>query len=242
MNANVISIWRARRRVLCTLLLGITRSVIKSRPAALSGLFTPNRKPSKSEMSVELGMIPMLVDRPRWLLRVLLVAALWIMPAGARAQSSISVSEVSLRLSEATPNDLGASTSELIIVAADSVIPNGTMTATGGTTATAQTTDQSTGVSYGPYTFPFTPNSVSPNMFSLTKGYESYFTYPWTLTFTNASTLPTPFSSNVTESGTGLNPTFTWTYPISAETPVDAVEVLGRWCSRASRVPGPYIN
>src|SRR5208282_2924521 len=150
-------------------------------------------------------------------------------------------SEVSLRLSVATPNDLGASTSELIIVAADSVIPNGTTTqgtmATPATGGGAQTTYPPTGVQYGPYTLPFTPNSVSPNMFSLTKGYESYFTYPWTLTFTNASTVPTsasvitpslvgvapaPFAYNAFESGSGLNPTFTWSYPAS----VDAVNVL----------------
>jgi len=31
--------------------------------AGLSGLFTPNRKPAKSEMSVELRMIPMLLTR-----------------------------------------------------------------------------------------------------------------------------------------------------------------------------------
>src|SRR5271165_5034092 len=181
-----------------------------------------------------------ILDRMASLLRVLSAGAL-IGCASSAVANPISISEVSLRLSVATPNDLGASTSELIIVAADSVIPNGTTTqgtmATPATGGGAQTTYPPTGVQYGPYTLPFTPNSVSPNMFSLTKGYESYFTYPWTLTFTNASTVPTsasvitpslvgvapaPFAYNAFESGSGLNPTFTWSYPAS----VDAVNVL----------------
>ena len=98
--------------------------------------------------------------------------------------------------------------------------------------ATAQTEDQSTGVVYSGYMLPFDPSTDSPNRFFLSIGYEAYLIYPWTVTFTNASTIPTltmvtttsilgvmpaPFANSVTESGSGLNPTFTWSFPTSVD-------------------------
>jgi len=207
----------------------LTRSAIKSRPAALSGLFTLNRKPAKSEMSVELRMIPMLLDRMASLLRVLSAGAL-LGCASSAVANPITVSGLSLRLTDHGPNDLGF-IGEGIQLSADSVTPNGIEGPT-QTTATAETTYLPTGALYGPVVLPFDPISTLPNQFNLIIPYDPNLTYPWTVTFTNASTVPTsttvitptlvgvapaPFANYVTESGTGLNPTFTWSYPSSVE-------------------------
>jgi hypothetical protein len=125
MKTIIASNSRPLGRARCTLLLGIAallavlrnalaqllyvgqliRSAIESRPAALSGLFTPNRKPAKPEMSVELRMIPTLLDRMASLLRVLSAGALLGCASSAVAQ--ITVTGVSLRLAERSTNDLG---------------------------------------------------------------------------------------------------------------------------------------
>src|SRR5271165_5576803 len=112
-----------------------------------AGLFTPNRKPAKSEMSVELRMIPMLLDRMASLLRVLSAGAL-IGCASSAVANPISISEVSLRLSDHGPNDLGF-IGEGIQLSANSVTPNGIEGPT-QTTATAETTYLPTGALYGP--------------------------------------------------------------------------------------------
>ena len=201
-----------------------------SRPlAALSGLLTPNRKPAKSEMSVELRMIPMLLDRMASLLRVLSAFALLGCASAAVAQQPITVTNVSLLRSETGSNDLGLTPGDLIYLEADAT-PNGSA----GTTATAQTTDLSTGLLYPspPLVIPFDPATVDPNNFFKSISYDPNLSGPWTVTFTNAFTVPTstmvttpsivdvmpaPFANSVTESGSGLNPTFTWSFPTSVD-------------------------
>src|SRR5271157_2250510 len=77
-----------------------------SRPlAGLSGLFTPNRKPAKSEMSVELGMTPMLLDRMTSLLRVLSAGAL-LGCASLAVAEPITISDLSLRRNDTGPNNI----------------------------------------------------------------------------------------------------------------------------------------
>src|SRR5271165_4651715 len=201
-----------------------------SRPlAGLSGLFTPNRKPAKSEMSVELGMISRLLDRMASLLRVLSAGALLGCASAAVANPITVPRGVSLRRLDTY---VGSSDTEQIIISADSVIPNGTTT--GGTTATAQETALP---SPSPTPLPFDPSTVLPNQFVLLIPYDSELTNPWTLTFTNDVGVPqgalpdtyivtTPSlvdvapalaPINATISGTGLNPTFTWFYPTSVD-------------------------
>src|SRR5271166_4573404 len=206
--------------------------------AGLSGLFNLNRKPAKSEMWVELGMTPMLLDRMTSLLRVLSAGAL-LGCASSAVANPITVSGVSQRRAEESMNDLGIPTGDRIQLSADSVIPNGTKTATGGTSATAQNTSLATGLPYQipPLVLPFSPTTDLPNQFNTTIRYDANFTDQWTLTFTNNVTTantttvmtpsiegvgPAPFASNVIESGSGLSPTFTWSYP----TTVDGVTVL----------------
>jgi hypothetical protein len=219
----------------------LIRSAIESRPAAVSGLFTLNRKPAKLEMSVESGMIQMLLDRLASLLRVLSAGALLgcassAIVYAAVAQQMISVSGVSLRRDEVGVNDLSITIGDRIIISADTVTPNGAQ----GTTATAQTTYLS-----GPQTgqlfsigLPFSPQTADPNQFTTSIPYDSNLTGPWTETFTNAATTnspytvttpsiegvaPAPTPINVTALGlSSLNPTFTWSYPTS----IDGVEVL----------------
>src|SRR5271166_239448 len=206
--------------------------------AGLSGLFNLNRKPAKSEMWVELGMTPMLLDRMTSLLRVLSAGAL-LGCASSAVANPITVSGVSQRRAEESMNDLGIPTGDRIQLSADSFIPNGTKTATGGTSATAQNTSLATGLPYQipPLVLPFSPTTDLPNQFNTTIRYDANFTDQWTLTFTNNVTTantttvmtpsiegvgPAPFASNVIESGSGLSPTFTWSYP----TTVDGVTVL----------------
>src|SRR5271166_5233015 len=204
--------------------------------AGLSGLFTPNRKPAKSEMSVELGMIPILRDRMASLLRVLSAGAL-LGCASSAVANPISVSGLTLRRDYIGPNDLVFLPMGDVIELSASVTPNGNPGPTGGTTVTAQTTDLSTGLLTPPIVIPFAPSTVFPNFFVTNIPYQSNLTDPWTVTFTNdvntanTTTLmtpsivgvaPAPTPINVTESGSSLNPTFTWSYPTS----VDSVAVL----------------
>src|SRR5271165_3861250 len=192
-----------------------------SRPlAGLSGLLTPNRKPAKSEMSVELGMIPTLLDRMASLLRVLSAGAL-LGCASSAVANPISVTDLALRIDDTGPNDIGINSgepSDRILISA-TVTPNGFA----GTTATAQPIN----LSIPPILLPFFPTTVSPNEFITSIPYDSNLTGQWTLTFTNdgdtttATTpslmgvTPAPFANSGTESGSGLNPTFTWSYPTS---------------------------
>ena len=203
-----------------------------SRPlAGLSGLFTPNRKPAKSGMSVALGMIPMLLDRMTSLLRVLSAGALLgcvssVIVYPAVAQQMISVTDVSLRRIDIGSNDLGFTQGDQIDISAEAT-PNGNA----GTTVTAQTTGLLTSLN-----ILFDPSTADPNYFSRTFLYDPNLTSAWTLTFTNAAATNSPytvltpsiegvqrapFANSVTISGSGLNPTFTWSYPTS----VDSVTV-----------------
>jgi hypothetical protein len=129
-------------------------------------------------------------------------------------------------------NDLGFQTGQLIGIGASSVVPNGNA----GTTATGQILDQSTGLPTGP-AIPINnaSSTASPNEFRSNITYNSNLTGPWQLKFTNGPDIafaltpgiPTgqqfaPFANNVSVSGSGLNPTFAWSYPAS----VDGVTVL----------------
>jgi hypothetical protein len=139
-----------------------------------------------------------------------------------------SVSQLSLRLNNPTSNDLGFASVPVILLSADSVTPNGV--ANPPTTVTAQPTN----LSIGPQVIPFYPQTGSPNQFAASFPNDSNLYVPWNVTFANgADTLvlqtpslvgvtPAPFANNVTVSGSGLNPTFTWSYPSS----VNGVTVL----------------
>jgi hypothetical protein len=174
-------------------------------------------------------MIPTLADHTRWLLRVLSTAALWIIPTGLPAQTptQITISDLSLRRDGVGPNDLNFATGDQIELSA-TVTPN----AFQGTTATAQTTNLSTGLLYGPTVFPFVPFTANPNYYNLSIPWEQDLTGPWTVTFSNNTTTPptatattnsienvapAPPPINVTISGSSLNPTFSWSYPSSVD-------------------------
>jgi hypothetical protein len=148
----------------------------------------------------------------------------------------ITANGLSLRLNDSTTNDLGFGSGTGIILGVDSVIPNGI--ANPPTTATAQTINPATGLLTTPIVVPFDPVTTGLNQFQLgipfQLGSNANLTNPWTVTLTNgANTLvlttpslvgvtPAPFANNITESGSSLDPTFTWSYPSS----VNGVNVL----------------
>jgi PEP-CTERM motif len=138
----------------------------------------------------------------------------------------VNSGDLSLRLNNSTTNDLGFQPGLEIILSADSVVPNGSGSASPPTMATAQTIDPTNG-QVVTMAFPFLPSTVVPNQFSLETSNVN-LTNPWTVTFTNSGTTPStlvetspsltgvtpaPFANNVTISGTSLDPTFTWSYP-----------------------------
>ena len=82
----------------------------------------------------------------------------------------------------------------------------------------------------------FDPLSVNLNLFDRTIAYDPGLTGSWTLTFTNGTdqtvrTTPSvgatpamPFVKNMTISGSGITPTFSWTVPSTAQ--VDSVRIF----------------
>ena len=159
---------------------------------------------------------------------LLYISALWAVPALA---NPISVSDLSLLRDEEGSNDIPIPAGDRIEFSADAA-PNGNA----GTTVTAQTTNLSTGLLTS-IVIPFVPSTALPNEFVTKIPYDSNLTGPWTVTFTNdvitanTTTLitnsiegvaPAPFANSVSESGSSVNPTFTWSYPTS----VDGVTVL----------------
>ena len=77
---------------------------------------------------------------------LLCISALWVMPTGAQTPTPITVTGPALRRADTAPNDLNLFPGDSIVISADTVMPSGAE----GTTATAQTTNLSTGLPYGP--------------------------------------------------------------------------------------------
>ena len=164
---------------------------------------------------------------------LLCVSALWVMPTGAQTPTPITVTGPALRRADTAPNDLNLFPGDSIVISADTVMPSGAE----GTTATAQTTNLSTGLPYGPIVIGPNPQTTDLYEFRRSISYDPNLTGPWTVTFTNASTVPTsntvitpslvgvaaaPYANSVRISGSSLNPTFTWSF----QTGVDAVDFL----------------
>ena len=111
-------------------------------------------------------------------------------------------------------NSVGFVPGDLLFFGAQSVVPNGN----NGTTGVATQNNFTKDLTF--YNF-----TVSPNQFASGIMYNSNFTGPWNLTFTNGTdqksvltpsvgTAPlVPFVSSVAISGSGSTPTFTWTLP-----------------------------
>jgi len=147
-------------------------------------------------------------------------------PAGMASATPLTVGAPYLVLRDVAENDIGITTGERIEFGDTSVVPNGN----NGTTASAQTTNLSTGA---PVTeaLPFVGSTAIPNQFDRSIAYNANLLGPRTLTFTNAvgsagapdtatvttgslvGVTPPPFASNVTISGSSANPAFAWTYP-----------------------------
>ena len=114
-------------------------------------------------------------------------------------------------------NTVGLASDDRLTYGAHSVIPNGDSGTFGSATQ-------------GTVTAPllFQPFTIMPNQFAHSVAYDSSLTGQWTLDFTNnvvttdTKSVQTPevgdapqlpFAASVAISGSGLNPTFTWTFP-----------------------------
>ncbi len=143
-----------------------------------------------------------------------------LLATGVCRADPITIDTPFMNLENRAINSLGFSTGQLLRVGANSVTPNGSA----GTVGFATTTNLLTGAPISS-SIPFSPAPIIPNFFA------RYFTDapglrgPWTLTFSNGTdtkstvvSLPAgqtqaPFVNSITLSGTGANPTFSWTPP-----------------------------
>ncbi len=136
-----------------------------------------------------------------------------------------------LYLSARAANDIGETPGTFIYVGDITVIPNGTS----GTTGSAQTANLSSGATFT-RSLPFQGSPAAPNQFGTAIPYDVNLFGPWTVNFTNGSNTASattgsipglsvipPFASNVTVSGSGANPTFSWTYPAGTVNGVSVV-------------------
>ena len=158
--------------------------------------------------------------------------------SGIAAANPISVSGAYLLLDDKGANDLGFTPGVQIGIGASSAVPNGSA----GTTAVGTTVDLSSGATFS-MAVPFAGGTANPNEFRGNTSLNANLTGPWTLTFTNGAdaavattgsligVTPAPFATNVTISGSGLNPTFSWTYPAGG---IDGVTLLIYDKSRAA--------
>jgi hypothetical protein len=156
---------------------------------------------------------------------LMLVAALGAgTPVGLASAAPITLSGGVLILNNSSSGNPFGPSGISILVGDNSVVPNGNM----GTTGSAQTTNLSTGATFAKPLL-FTGNTVQPNSFCCSGvAYDPNLLGPWTLTFANSAGGSTNtksemsgsdvgvkvpiFASNVTVSGSGATPTFTWTY------------------------------
>lgn len=147
---------------------------------------------------------------------VLLTAASF----GAQA-TPVTVNTWFINLENRAVNSLGFGNGQFLRFGANSVTPNGLA----GTTGLATTTDLFTGSAVS-RVINFTPSPLIPDYFSRTIAYNPALLGPWDLAFTNgadsthktvtlaAGATIAPFVNSITLSGTGANPTFSWTPPV----------------------------
>jgi hypothetical protein len=142
----------------------------------------------------------------------------------ARAQS-LTVTDPFLYYANYGPNNLGGGSAggQNIAYGADSVVPNGNNGTVGGAFVTNPNTGMSEFISY----INFNPGPIDPNLFFEQIPLSSVPAGPWTLEFVNNGTTPNhvvsnlslvgpgelPLAQSVTLSGTGANPTFSWSAP-----------------------------
>ena len=153
---------------------------------------------------------------------VIVGATVGFSPAPAQ---SLTATDPFLYYANYGPNNLGSGDAggQYIAYGADSVVPNGN----NGTYGFAYVTNQSTGMLNFISYINFNPGPIDPNLFFTQLPLSSVPAGPWTLFFANSSTTPTyvsanlslvgpgelPLAQSVTLSGTGANPTFTWSAP-----------------------------
>lgn len=138
---------------------------------------------------------------------------------GAQA-TPVTITTPFINLENRAINSLGFGNGQFLRFGANSVTPNGSA----GTTGLATTTDLITGSAVS-RVINFVPSPLNPNYFDRMIAYNPALLGPWDLAFTNgadsthktmtlaAGATIAPFVNSITLSGTGANPTFSWTPP-----------------------------
>lgn len=159
--------------------------------------------------------------RPHLVLASLSLATALI--GGACRADPVTIGTPFMNLENRAINSLGFTPGTFLRVGANSVVPNGLA----GTTGVGTTTNLLTGASVR-VAIPFDPGPAIPNFYARYLADNTSLYGPWSLAFTNGANTTTtvvslpvgqtqaPFVNSITLSGTGLNPTFSWTPPAGA--------------------------
>ena len=164
-------------------------------------------------------VFPLNLNKPQALGALVLMAAL----AAPAWSTPVTIATPFMNLENRAINSLGFTSGQFLRIGANSVVPNGSAGTTGIGVTTNLFTNQAVSVN-----IPATPGPIIPNFFQRLLTDSPALRGPWTLTFTNgadsASTTvdiadtatQAPFVNSITLTGSGLNPTFTWTPPPGA--------------------------
>ena len=154
----------------------------------------------------------------------LALVSLCLAAAGTAAVAApVSISNAFMNLEHRAINSLGFGSGNFLRIGAGSVTPNGSA----GTTGVGTTTNLVTGAPVS-VNINYDPGPSIPNFFSRYMADNPALYGDWNLTFRNGSdsatavvslppgTTQAPFVDSITLSGTGANPTFSWTPPAGA--------------------------
>jgi len=172
----------------------------------------------------------------------------WILPGHTTAAEITAQAAYNFRDTWSANNVFAAGwqSSDRITYGAFDVTPNGYYGTTGTATyAITQNYSVQTPLHFIPY-------SIAPNIFGYSVDYNPIFSNSWNLTFKNGSdtasiltpalgstTQALPYATNVSVSGQGLNPTFSWSVP--GGTNVDYIR-LNIFDLSAPRLPSGEAN
>jgi hypothetical protein len=171
---------------------------------------------------------------------------------GTAQADTITISDAFLELYNISPNTLGFTPGDRIRVGSDSVVPNAGSTPTSPTTGVATTINTVTGKTVTK-DLTFRGSDASPDFYSNSFPDNPALYGPWTLNYTNttntlntasatahalpAGIVPAPFVQSITISGSGGNPTFSWTPPAGVTVNAYKINIYDKNLSNAAGSP-----
>jgi len=172
-----------------------------------------------------------MLDVRRSVAALLIISATGLSCVESAQANPITISDAFLELYNISPNTLGFTPGDRMRIGSDSVVPNADSTPSSPTTGVATTTNTVTNATVTK-NITFSGSTASPNFYSNSFADNPALYGPWTLTYTNttntlntasatapalpAGIQPAPFVQSITISGSGGNPTFSWTPPAGA--------------------------